>query len=81
MTDHELLVSLFEFLKARNFVQGNEGSIRDMVTRYARPPLTMHYRYAMQLTVQDYKNLALLLIRINTHLNQETASGETLEPA
>ena len=70
MTDHELLVSLFEFLKARDFVLGNEGSVRDMVNRYARPPLTMHYRCAMQLTMQDYKDLALLLSQIDTHLKQ-----------
>ena len=74
MTDHELLVSLFEFLKARDFVLGNEGSVRDMVMRYARPPLTMHYRCAMQLTMQDYKDLALLLSQIDTHLKQEVVT-------
>ena len=81
MTDHELLVSLFEFLKARDFVLGNEGSVRDMVTRYARPPLTMHYRCAMQLTMQDYKDLALLLSKIDAHLKQENTTEETREPA
>lgn len=80
MTDHDLLVKLFTFLKARDFVLGNEGSVKDMVKRYQRPPLTMHYRACMQLTVQDYKDLAVLLTEIDTHLKAEVSIGETLEP-
>jgi hypothetical protein len=70
MTDRALLEQLFAFLKERDFVLGNETSVKDMVLRYARPPLTMHYRAAMQLTIQDYKTLGKLLKTLDDHLKE-----------
>lgn len=74
MTDRELLQQLFNFLKARRFVAGDEASVRDMVRRYKQPPLTIHYRAAMQLTVADYQQLGSLLEAVKIHL--EEASPE-----
>lgn len=73
-TDRELLEDLYSFLKERTFVAGDEVSVRDMVQRYARPPLTMHYRAAMQLTVADYKRLDSLLEKLKAHLEPEQQS-------
>ena len=68
MTDRELLERLFRLLVNRDYVAGDPDSIMDMVNRYQRPPLTMHYRIAMQMTVNDYKRLADVLETISKHL-------------
>lgn len=68
-TDRELLEEVFRMLQGRNYVTLNYEALRDMVTRYNYPPLTMHFRYAMQLTQPDYERLGKLLARIDEHLN------------
>lgn len=68
-TDRELLQQLFDLLKTRKFVAGDETSVRDMVKRYQQPPLTMYFRVVMQLTKADYDRLGKLLDQVNEHLN------------
>lgn len=70
-TDRELLEALYSFLKERTFVAGDEASVRDMVQRYARPPLTMHYRTVMQMSVSEYRRLGNLLEKVKAHLEPE----------
>jgi hypothetical protein len=85
MTDRELLERLFNTLVRRNFIVGDEVSTRDMVKRYQQPPLTMHHRVAMQMTLAEYKALGNLLEEIVEHFNPanavEPAEGEIREPA
>lgn len=69
MSDRELLEALFDFMVKRNFVIGDEVSVKDMVLRYKQPPLTMHQRVCMQMTVRDYANLEKLLERIVEHFD------------
>lgn len=78
MTDRELLQELFDFMVKRNFVLGDEKSVRDMVLRYAQPPLTMHHRVCMQMTVQDYEKLGKLLERIVEHFNPDNLAVEEI---
>lgn len=84
MTDRELLEKLFNLLVRRNFVAGDEASIRDMVKRYQQPPLTLYHRVAMQLTTAEYKELGDLLEDIVEHFNPselvEPVEGESVEP-
>jgi hypothetical protein len=68
MTDREALEALFRFMANRNFVSGTPEVVRDMVKRYEQPPLTMHYRVAMQMTKAEYDSVSLLLTRIMHHL-------------
>ena len=69
-TDRELLTKLAIFIASRVVIDGDEASIRDMVSRYSNPPLTLHYRRAMRLTVNEHKNMQLLLAQINEHLKE-----------
>lgn len=78
MSDRELLQRLFDMLRQRNFILGDEASVRDMVQRYRQPPVTLHQRVAMQLTVAEYQALAALLSEINQHLKEETVA--TVQP-
>lgn len=79
-TDRQLLERLFAFLRDRNFIAGDEASTRDMVLRYAQPPLTLHHRVAMQLTIADYQALTALATEIDAYLKETTpAEGEILE--
>lgn len=84
MTDRELLEQLFNLLVRRNFIVGDETSVRDMVKRYQQPPLTMHHRVAMQMTIAEYKVLGDLLEEIVEHFKPtdqvEPTEGETREP-
>jgi len=66
-TDRELLQELFNFLVKRNYVQGDEAGIMDMVQRYKQPPLTRYHQVCMQMTQADYRNLENLLERIVAH--------------
>lgn len=81
MTDSELLEKLFHFMAARNYVLGDEQGVRDMVLRYKQPPLTMHHRVAMQMTVQDYKDLTELLEQIVEHFNPDKIAAEEIANA
>lgn len=84
MTDREALEALFKFMVGRNYCTADLDSVRDMVQRYVRPPLTRHYRVAMQMTVNDYKDLSVLLDKIDKHLNpkaSEVQSHEQSDPA
>jgi hypothetical protein len=81
MTDRELLEKLFAFMVKRSFVLGTEPSIRDMVNRYSKPPLTLHYPCCMQMTKNEYEALGNLLKKIAVHLNPEPAKEVTDEPA
>lgn len=75
-SDRELLERLFNLLVRRNFIIGDEASTRDMVKRYQRPPVTMHNRVAMQMTIPEYKALGDLLAEIDKHLNPAAAAEE-----
>lgn len=68
MSDRELLEKLYTFLKERQFVEGDPESIRVMTQSFRQPPLTMHFRVAMQLTRRDYKALSALMREIKQHL-------------
>lgn len=82
MTDRELLVAIFEFMKNRTFIGGDEASVKDMVKRYQQPPLTMLNRVAMQLTVNDYNLLVAILQRIQAHLEPiEESTNADIRPA
>lgn len=72
MTEREMLQKLFDFMVARNYVGGDVDSVRDMVKRYKQPPLTMHYRVAMQMTVNEYDALFPLLTEIQQYLYPAT---------
>lgn len=84
MTDRELLERLFNILVRRNFIVGDEASTRDMVKRYQQPPLTMHHRVAMQMTIAEYKVLGDLLEEIVGHFKPselaQPVEGESVEP-
>jgi hypothetical protein len=73
MSDHELLVQLAGFLAQRNFITMDDASLSDMVKRYQNPPLTGHNRVAMQMTVNEYNNLAALLTKIENYLKDVNA--------
>lgn len=77
--DRELLEKLFAFLAQRNFILGEEQTVRDMVLRYKQPPMTMLNRVAMQMTINDYKELGKLLEQIDGHLHPQPQE-ETVEP-
>lgn len=79
--DRELLEQVYLFLHERDFVLGDEGSVRDMVNRYARPPLTLRNRACMQLTIQEYKMLAIILVTIGKHLYPEKFIEESSSDA
>lgn len=85
MTDRVLLERLFNLLVRRNFIVGDETSVRDMVKRYQQPPLTMHHRVAMQMTIDEYKLLGDLLEEIVEHFNPansaEPGENKISEPA
>lgn len=68
-TDRELLEELFRMLQGRNYVTLDKPALLDMVKRYNYPPLTLHFRYAMQLTQPDYERFGKLLARIDEHLH------------
>ena len=68
-TDRELLEELFNFMVKRSYIMGDKASVRDMVSRYRDPPLTMLFRVSMKMTVNDYNTLAELLKKIAAHLN------------
>lgn len=75
MTDREMLQQLADFLNKRTFAQGDEASVRDMVKRYANPPLTLVNRVSMRLTVTEFNQLNTLMQKINRHL-QSTLHNE-----
>jgi hypothetical protein len=75
MTDREMLQQLATFLNKRTFIQGDEASIRDMVKRYANPPLTLVNRVSMRLTVNELNQLNSLMQKVNGHL-QSTLHNE-----
>jgi len=79
MTDRELLEKLYHFICARNFVFGDEHGVKDMVFRYKQPPLTMHHRIAMQMTVQDYNDLSEMLKQILEHFSPDNLVKETVQ--
>jgi hypothetical protein len=67
--DRELLEKLYGFMLGKNFVSiPDTKALRDMVTRYKQPPLTMHYRVAMQMTVNDYDQIFAILTEIHEYL-------------
>lgn len=79
LTDRELLEQLADFLNKRAYIQGDEDSIRDMVTRYANPPLSRLNRVAMRMTVSEYNQLTSLMQKVNRHL--QSTSHKELETA
>lgn len=68
MTEREMLQKLFDFMAGRNFIAGDTDSVKDMVRRYKQPPLTMHFRVAMQMTKTEYDTLYALLTEIQPYL-------------
>ena len=66
--ERELLEKLAAFLNMRTFIEGDAESIEDMVHRYGNPPLTMHNRVAMRMTVTEYKQFQALMRRVNGYL-------------
>ena len=83
MTDRELLEQVFNFLVRRNFIQGDEASVRDMVTRYKQPPLTMYHLVCMQMTMEDYRKLEKLLEQMLARFDPNVIAAEEIanEPA
>jgi len=81
MTDRELLTQLAQFIVTRDFIEADEKTIRDMVTRYTAPPLTLHRRVAMRMTVNDYNILNTLLLKINEHLKPIEVDEDSIEHA
>lgn len=63
-----LLDKLYAFLLGRNFVQGMPDMLRDMVKRYQQPPLTMHYRVGMQMTVNEYDYFFDLITELHEYM-------------
>lgn len=72
MTDRELLEKLANFLNGMTFIEGDMSSIRDMIARYGNPPLTLHNRVAMRMSVNEYKQFQALMQRVNGYLKPET---------
>lgn len=68
-TDRQLLEELYGFLLGKNFVQfSGLDSLRDMVKRYQNPPLTMHKRVCMQMTVNEYDAYFALITKVHEHI-------------
>lgn len=63
-----LLEKLYPFLIGRNFVQGMPDMLRDMTKRYQQPPLTMHYRVGMQMTVNEYEYFFSLITALHEYM-------------
>jgi len=61
MTERDMLALICHFLANKQFVTGDEASIKDMVTRYKFPPFTMAYPAVMRMTIQDLNQLNELL--------------------
>lgn len=74
MTDRELLAQLARLLAPLSAIEGDADSIRDMVTRYANPPLTLHNRVSLRMTKTQYTQLEALMKRINEHLKVDHAA-------
>ena len=74
-TDRELLERLFALMQGRSFIVGDEATIKAMVRSMKNPPMTMYHRVAMQLTVNDYRQLANVLTDIEHHLRDEHDSA------
>lgn len=66
--ERELLSKLALFLNERTFIEGDMKSIADMLLRYGNPPLTMHNRIAMRMSVTEYKQFQALMQRVNGYL-------------
>ncbi|MBA3867780.1 MAG: hypothetical protein H0X30_01350 [Anaerolineae bacterium] len=79
MSDRKMLQQLANFLNKRIFIQGDEKSIRDMVTRYANPPLTLVNRVSMRLTVSELNQLNTLMQKVNRHLQSTLHNEEKAE--
>ena len=75
MAKGDLLYELHEFMRERSYIVGDAESIKDMVNRYANPPLTMYRRVAMQMTIDEYKRLNELLERIDKVVEKERHNG------
>lgn len=74
-----LLEKLYPFLIGRNFVQGMPDMLRDMVVRYKQPPLTMHYRVAMQMTVNEYEYFFGLITELHEYMMGQTPIEKPIE--
>lgn len=74
-----LLDKLYAFLLGRNFVQGMPDMLRDMVKRYKQPPLTMHYRVGMQMTVPEYDHLFDLITELHEYMMAQTLIETPIE--
>jgi len=61
MTERDLLVLLCHFISTKQIVQGDEGSIKDMVIRYKSPPFTLAYPVCIRMSNQDANQLNELL--------------------
>lgn len=66
--ERELLERLAASLNQRTFIEGDAKSIADMFARYGNPPLTMHNRVAMRMSVPEYQQFQALMRRVNGYL-------------
>lgn len=57
MTERDMLAILCHFLSTKQYVQGDERSIKDMVARYQSPPFSIAFPIVMRLSVQQYNQL------------------------
>ncbi len=72
-----LLLKLFEFLKARDYVYGDKESVSWMVKNMQYPPLTMHRRIAMPMTLAEYQELGKLLTAIDSLVHPKKEAPKT----
>lgn len=79
--EREMLEKLSSFLNMRTFIEGDAESIADMVRRYGNPPLTMHNRVAMQMTVTEYKQFQALMRRVNGYLKPAEVVEDSIDNA
>lgn len=85
-TDRELLKALFDVLSKQEFIiMGDKPSIRDMVSRYKNPPITLYRPAAINFPVSDFHRLRELLKTTREHLypkeqNEPAGTDATGDP-
>lgn len=66
MTDE--LLQLLALLNKAQYVEGDEKSIADMVTRYQNPPFTRAFPVCIRLSRAEYAKFTQLMKKINASI-------------
>lgn len=79
MNEAQALAQLASILNKAQFVEGDRGSIDDMVTRYAYPPFTRAYPICIRLSRTEYAQITALMKEINQHFASLETSNKAIK--